>query len=77
FLLVFRNHLKYLYKNLFFPYLFIDYGYGKNKKPISLTSYGLGSEFFTKNGIFYLTFALPIKANLFDARIYFGYTYYF
>ncbi|MEO0097525.1 MAG: POTRA domain-containing protein [candidate division WOR-3 bacterium] len=76
-LLVIRNHLKYSYKNLFFPYLFIDYGYGKNEKPISLASYGLGSEFFTKNGIFYLTFALPIGANLFDARIYFGYTYYF
>lgn len=77
FLLVFRNHFKYSYKNSFFPYLFIDHGYGREEKLISLTSYGLGLDFFTQRGIFYLIFSLPMGLNLFDARIYFGYTYYF
>ncbi len=77
FLLVLRNHLKYSYKNSFFPYLFIDYGYGREEKLFSLTSYGLGFDFFTQKGIFYLIFGLPIGLNLFDARIYLGYTYFF
>ncbi|MCX7837021.1 MAG: hypothetical protein N2323_03575 [candidate division WOR-3 bacterium] len=75
--LIIRNHFKYSYKNFFFPYLFVDQGWGKDKDFISLTSYGFGLETFTKNGVFSLILALPVGLTFFDTRIYFGYTYYF
>jgi hypothetical protein len=75
--LIFRNHLKYLFKEIFFPYLFFDYGIGKDNKWFFLKSGGGGIDFLTKNGIFYFSVAFPFGFNLFDTRIYLGYIFQF
>jgi len=75
--LIFRNHLKYLFKDIFFPYIFFDYGIGKDDKWFFLKSCGSGVDFLTKNGIFYFNFAFPFGFNLFDTRIYLGYIFQF